>query len=129
MPPKPDGAADYHSYVADTIAIIPACYDSETAGDLAFAYNVYTMATPGYDDPDAWKEEYYSHFDDERAIDETIVKFNDGVSTHYLTQTRISTDLGPDLLWQYPFEFLTPADQIACIKDSWDAIVAEANDW
>lgn len=127
MPPKPDGAADYHSYVCDNITIIPSCYDAETAGNIAFAYNVYTMATPGYDDPMDWKEQYYSHFNDERAIDETIVRFNDGVSTHFLNQTLISTDLGPDLLWVYPFSSVTPADQVAAIKDSWDAIVAEAN--
>ena len=85
------------------------------------------MATPGYDDPTDWMEAYYSHFNDERAIDETIVRFNDGVSTHFLNQTLISTDLGPDLLWVYPFSSVTPADQVAAIKDSWDAIVAEAN--
>lgn len=127
MPPKPDGAADYHSYVCDNISIIPSCYDAEMAGNIAFAYNVYTMATPGYDDPDDWKEQYYAHFEDERAVDETIVRFNDGKSTHFLNQTLISTDLGPDLLWQYPFANVTPADQVAAIKDSWDAIVAEAN--
>ncbi|MBR6536418.1 MAG: extracellular solute-binding protein [Lachnospiraceae bacterium] len=127
MPPKPDGAASYHSYVCDNITIIPSCYDAETAGNIAFAYNVYTMATPGYDDPDAWKEMYYNHFEEERGVDETIVMFNDGVSTHFLAQTLVPQDLGPDLLWQYPFANVTPADQVAAIKDSWDAILAEVN--
>jgi ABC-type glycerol-3-phosphate transport system substrate-binding protein len=127
MPPKPDGAASYHSYVCDNIAIIPSCYDAETAGNIAFAYNVYTMATPGYDDPNDWKEQYYAHFEDERAVDESIVYFNDGTSTHFLNQTLVPADLGPDLLWQYPFANVTPADQVAAIKDSWDAILAEVN--
>ena len=127
MPPKPDGAASYHSYVCDNITIIPSCYDAETAGNIAFAYNVYTMATPGYDDPNDWKETYYNHFEDERAVDETIVMFNDGVSAHFLNQTLVPNDLGPDLLWQYPFGNVTPADQVAAIKDSWDAILAEVN--
>ena len=127
MPPKPDGAASYKSYVCDNITIIPSCYDAEMAGNIAFAYNVYTMATPGYDDPDAWKETYYNHFEDERAVDETIVMFNDGVSTNFLNQTLVPNDLGPDLLWQYPFANVTPADQVAAIKDSWDAILAEVN--
>ena len=127
MPPKPDGAASYKSYVCDNITIIPSCYDAEMAGNIAFAYNVYTMATPGYDDPDAWKETYYNHFEDERAVDETIVMFNDGVSAHFLNQTLVPNDLGPDLLWQYPFANVTPADQVAAIKDSWDAILAEVN--
>lgn len=127
MPPKPDGQADYYSYVCDNITIIPSCYDDETAGNIAFAYNVYTMATPGYDDPDDWKEQYYAHFEDERAVDETIVRFNDGKSANFLLQTLVPADLGPDLLWVYPFANVTPADQVAAIKDSWDAIVAEVN--
>ena len=130
MPPKPDGQENYKSYVCDNIAIIPSCYDAETAGNIAFAYNVYTMATPGYDDPNDWKEQYYSHFDDERAVDETIVKFNDGVSTTFLNQTLVAgldAVIGPDFLWKYPFADVTPADQAAAIKDSWDAIIAEAN--
>ena len=85
------------------------------------------MATPGYDDPNDWKEAYYSHFEDERAVDESCVFFNDGVSTHFLNQTLVPNDLGPDLLWQYPFSSVTPADQVAAIKDSWDAILAEVN--
>jgi len=53
--------------------------------------------------------------------------FNDGVSAHFLNQTLVPNDLGPDLLWQYPFANVTPADQVAAIKDSWDAILAEVN--
>jgi len=131
MPPKPDGQESYHSFVCDNVAIIPSCYDAEKAGNIAFAYNVYTMATPGYDDPNDWKETYYSHFDDERAVDETIVMFNDGVSTSFLNQTLVAglTDeiMGQDFQWVYPFANVTPADQAAAIKDSWDAIIAEAN--
>lgn len=130
MPPKPDGQESYKSYVCDNIAIIPSCYTAEQAGDIAFAYNVYTMATPGYDDPNDWKEQYYLHFEDERAVDETIVMFNDGVSTTFLNQTLVAgldAVIGPDFLWQYPFANVTPADQAAAVKDSWDAIIAEAN--
>ncbi len=130
MPPKPDGQESYYSYVCDNITIIPSCYSAEEAANIAFAFNVYTMATPGYDDPNDWKETYYSHFDDERAVDETIVKFNDGVSTVFLNQTLVAgldAVIGPDFLWKYPFADVTPADQAAAIKDSWDAIIAEAN--
>lgn len=130
MPPKPDGNANYSSYVCDNIAVIPSCFDAETAGDIAFAYNVYTMATPGYDDPGVWKEAYYSHFNDERAVDETCAYFNDGVSTFFLMNTLIpgiDAVTGPDLLWQYPFANATPAETVAGFKDSWDAIIAEAN--
>lgn len=130
MPPKPDGAASYSSYVSDNIAIIPSCFTAEKASDIAFAYNVFTMATPGYDDPNDWKEQYYLHFDEERAVDETIVHFNDGVSTFFKNETLVAglaDIIGPDFLWVYPFGNVTPADQAAAIKDSWDAVIAEAN--
>ena len=131
MPPKPDGQADYFSYVCDNITIIPSCYDAETAGNIAFAYNVYTMATPGYDDPDAWKETYYTHFEDERAVDETIVRFNDGVSTHFLHQTLVvdnEQEWGNSFLWSFPaFGGMTAADKVAEVKDLWDSKCAAAN--
>lgn len=130
MPPKPDGAANYCSYISDNIAIIPACYDADMASKIAFGYNVYTMNTPGYDDPNDWMEQYYSHFNDFRAVEETIAYFNDGVSVKFLNQTLVpglDAVMGPDLLWAYPFANGTPADVIAGFKDSWDAIIAEAN--
>lgn len=129
MPPKPDGAESYHSYVADNITIMPSCFTAEEAGNIAFAYNVYTMATPGYDDPNDWKEQYYSHFEDERAVDETCVKFNDGVSATFLNSTLVpfTQEESGMFLWAYPFADMTPADKMASIKDAWDAIIAEAN--
>lgn len=127
MPPKPDGQADYHSYVSDNICIIPSCYDAETAGKIAFGYNVYTMNTPGYDDPEDWKNTYYAHFNDERAVDETIVRFNDGKSTHFLVSTLIADLEIGQLVWQYPFQNVTPADRIDEIWDSWQASIDECN--
>lgn len=127
MPPKPDGQADYYSYVCDNICIIPSCYDAETASKIAFGYNLYTMATPGYDDPDDWKSTYYSHFNDERAVDETIVRFNDGKSTNFLVSTLISgLEIG-ELVWQYPFQNFTPSDRVDEIWDSWQASIDESN--
>ena len=127
LPPKPDGASAYHSYVCDNITVIPSCYDAETASNIAFAYNLYTALTPGYDDPDDWKDAYYSHFEDERAVDETIAKFNDGTTAHFLLQALVPEDLGEDLLWVYPFEHVTPEEQVTSIKDSWNRLLAEIN--
>lgn len=136
MPPKPDGAADYHSYVSDNIAIIPACFDEEEAGNIAFAYNVYTMTTPGYDNPDAWMDSYYEYMD-YRAVEETLPYFQYEENAHFLLETIVDvsggSDLSFDIRWNYPRNFriygYTPADQIAAIKDKWDAICAEANQW
>lgn len=127
MPPKPDGAADYHSYVCDNISIIPSCYDAETASKIAFGYNVYTGPVEGYDDPDLWLDTYYSHFNDSRAVDETIARFNDGKSTHFLAQTLVAGVEVGDLVWQYPFQNQTPADRIDEIWDAWQTLIDECN--
>lgn len=127
MPPKPDGAETYHSYVCDNISIIPSCYDADMASKIAFGYNVYTMNTPGYDDPDDWKSSYYSHFNDDRAVDETIVMFNDGVHAEFLNNTLVAGLETGDLVWTYPFADVTPQQKVEEIKDSWDSIIAESN--
>lgn len=127
MPPKPDGASSYHSYVCDNITIIPSCYDEETAGNIAFAYNLYTMAYSEYEDADDWKAAYYEHFDDTRAVDETITMFNDGMSVHFLTQVLVPGDLGEDLMYKYPFAGTTPEKTVKSIKKEWDAILEDVN--
>ncbi|MBR2408009.1 MAG: extracellular solute-binding protein [Lachnospiraceae bacterium] len=128
MPPKPDGAADYHSYISDNIAIIPSCFSAEEAGNIAFAYNVYTMATPGYDDPDAWMDQHYNYFDEARGVEESLPYFQNEENAHFLLQTIIPEDIAPDILWCYPgFDGGTPADKIASVKDKWDGICAEVN--
>ena len=129
LPPKPDGAAYNHSYVADNIVVIPSCYDEESASKIAFAYNIYTMASAAYEGENDWKAQYYSHFNDTRAVDETIAKFNDGISTHYWTRALYEEAyLNENILWAYPwFGGLTPEEHVNQIKDSWDEILAEIN--
>lgn len=127
MPPKPDGAASNHSYVNNNVVVIPSCYDEETAGKIAFAYNVYTMASAAYEGKDYWKNEYYSHFSDTRAVNETIAKFMDGTSSKMLTQSLVPIEFGMDLLWYYPFTSIDPEEQIESITDSWNRIIAEVN--
>ena len=35
-------------------------------------YDIWTTTVPGYDDDEAWKENYYGTFRDTRAVDETM---------------------------------------------------------
>lgn len=127
MPPKPDGQEEYLSYVCDNICIIPSCYDAETASKIAFGYNVYTMHTPGYDDPLDWLDAYYSHFNDEWAVDETIIRFNDPSIVKFKVETLIPDLNIGDLVWQYPFQNFTPADRVDEIWEAWQAILDECN--
>ena len=129
LPPKPEYGAPYHSYVNNSVYVIPVCYDAETATRIAFAFNVYTMATPGYDDPRDWLEQYYAHFGDERAVDETIACFGNSDQVFYPLDALVSENnkLENDLLWKYPFVTETPKERVEEIRESWDQILAEVN--
>lgn len=129
MPPKPDGAENHHSYGNNKIYVIPACYDAETASRIAFAYNVYTMPTPGYEDSKNEIDKYYAYFEDARAVEETIELLTyDGVM--YCPKDKIinaDTKLSEDIFWRYPFVGTTPEALVEDIRASWDALIAEAN--
>ncbi len=129
LPPKPEYGTSYHSYVNNNIYVIPSCYDAETASKIAFAFNVYSMPTPGYDDPDDWIERYYAHFGEERAVEETIAFFANTDRVFYPLDTLVSDDykLENDLLWKYPFTTETPKERVEAIRESWEEILAEAN--
>lgn len=126
MPPKPDGQAEYRSYVCDNICIIPSCYDAETASKIAFGYNVYTMNTPGYDDPDDWLSAYESHFNDEWAVEESIRYFNTDQVTFKIETLIADLNIGA-LVWSYPFSGSNPATRIDEIWDEWQATLDEYN--
>ena len=129
MVPKPDGAKEYHSYAYFNIAVIPACYDAETAGNIAYAYNLYTTPMKGYDDPERWKVEFEAYCD-ERAINETLAYFQDGesvISMNQLLIDKFDDVIGPDFLWLYPFRETTPEEQLKKVAEEWDAIIAEVN--
>ena len=130
MPPKPDGEEKYHSYFCDNIVVIPSCYDAETAGNIAYAYNLYTEMLEGDEGGEGWLELYYAWFMDKRAVDETIQYFVTGNCASQLMQTVVDgleDVLGPDLLWLYPFKEVALEAQIKEISEKWDALVEEAN--
>lgn len=120
VPPKPDGQEEYYTYVYGNVWVIPSCYDAETAADIAFAYNLYTNETPGYnDEPALYQELYYSHFDDERACDETLPYYNDKRkdTVNFLTRYLVDGLDIRDLTKYYPFTEKTPE---ACVNEVWD---------
>ncbi len=130
MPPKPDGAEGYHSYLCDNVVVIPSCYDEETAGNIAYAYNLYTEMLESDEGGEGWEEKYYSWFMDDRAVEETIQYFTTGSASQWKKTLLVEGKediLGPMLLWQYPFENTTPEAEIKKISEEWDAILAEVN--
>ena len=143
MPPKPDGAESYCSYVCDDIVVIPSCYDEETASDIAFAYNLYTSQLMVEEGGEGWQDYYgfafwytkivdgeKEYFTDERVADETLAYFADATKVKQLKTPvvyELGNVIGESLLWNYPFETTLPADQVKLIAKEWDALIAETN--
>ena len=130
VPPKPDGQEEYFTYVYGNIWVIPSCYDAETAADIAFAYDLYTNETPGYnDEPALYQEPYYSHFEDERACDETLPYYNDKRrdTVNFLPRYLVDGLDITDLTQYYPFTEKTPEECVEEIWDSWQKLIDESN--
>lgn len=128
--PKPDGEESYHMWSYENIAVIPACYDAQTAADIAFAYNIWTNPVPGYEaGEDAWKKLYDEHNLDDRAINETLALYYEenigSASYHFLLDEN--DDFSRDIAWVFPFVDTTPEKIIQEILPKWDAMVAAAN--
>ena len=71
FPVGPKGTpGGYTNVVSDNVTVIPNVYDAETVAKLAYIYQLWTTATPGYDDEDSWIGNKYN-FTDDRAVDET----------------------------------------------------------
>ena len=134
VPPKPDGQEEYYTYVYGNVWVIPACYDAETAADIAFAYNLYTNETPGYNDPISYEDLYVYDFYrngayDERAINETLPRYDDKneETVNFLTRYLVDGLDIRDLTKQYPFVEKTPEECVDEVWDSWQKLIDAAN--
>ena len=130
--PKPDGADSYHILVIPDVAVIPACYDAETAAAIAFAYNIWTNPAPSYgEDVTSWKSYHETSVFDDRAINETLALYyedNIGVFPYYYLLST-PDDTGRDLYWNYPFDQkdYTLDKLLPAMKTKWDSLVKAAN--
>ena len=121
--PKPDYADSYQFRVSPTVAVIPACYDAETAADIAFAYNLWVNPAPGYEE-----ETYENSNLDDRAINETFALYENSVGT--VAYTYLLDELGyvgMDLYYLFPFDNLTLDECLDTLNSKYDELVADAN--
>lgn len=127
MFPKGPKAKDYVTNVNENVVVIPACYDKETAEKIAFAYNMYTEKTPGYEADDDWKSIYYSGFCDERAVDETLELMRDPNRQRIQYISVIYGIERGDIVYNVYGGWNTPAEMIEQVSGVWEAALAEAN--
>ena len=111
----------------DNIIVMPSCFDADTAEKIAFAYDLYTEATPGYDLDDSWKQTYYEQFRDDRAVDETLSMMTESEhkQTSYLPLIS-DLDYG-DFCYAVYAGATTPAKKIEAISSKWDSKISDMN--
>ena len=111
----------------DNIIVMPSCFSAEEAEKIAFAYDLYTEPTPGYELEDAWKQTYYDQFKDDRAVDETLTMMHeaDHIQTSYLPLIS-DLDYG-DFCYAVYAGATTPAKKIEAISSKWDSKISDMN--
>ena len=127
MFPKGPNADRYYNVYSDNVAVIPACYDAERAWKIAFAYNLFTNPTPGYEGEDDWKTTFYTVFRDSRAVDETIATMkNPENGVTWYNALIPGLQIGDIVYTAYANE-KTATEIVESVKDTWQAFIDEAN--
>lgn len=122
-----------NSYVMKTDnnpTVIPGCYDADRAWKIAFAWNLYTNDTPGYEGADTgWKSSYYNGFADTRSVDETLAMMRMPSSSVNAYHTVIP-DLveGEQFTWKIGPGSAPVSTAIEAIADTWKSYVDAANE-
>lgn len=121
FPVGPKGKTYVH-LASDNITVIPNVYDAETVGKLAFIYDMWSNATPGYDDEFSWIGNKYN-FTDDRAVDETyaMLREDEHAATNACLYIGSLNDIiGAPVLWQLGGS--TPAELVEAAKPQWQAL-------
>lgn len=128
MFPKGPKCDTYMNVWEDNVMVIPACYDADRAAKIAFAYNLFTNPTPGYEETDDWKTGAYTKYCDARSVDDTVAMMRD--PTHAVTWLQgmvAGYDLGPDFYWDVFARAVTPAEKLEAVNAQWQAYLDAAN--
>lgn len=110
----------------ENIVAMPSTHSKEHAEDCAFAYDLYTNVTPGYEDED-WQSQYLPQFRDTRSVDETLPLFYEpqhGVISYLELISGI--DYG-DVTYDLDAGALTAAESVEKVQQLWQAHIDEAN--
>ena len=100
--PVPNEGDTYLHVASENTTLIPNVYDEATVSKIAFIIDMWTNATPGYDDEFAWIGNKYNYTDD-RAVDETYAMLREGKAGRDNKVVYLGTQndvLGNSLLWQ-----------------------------
>ncbi|MBQ2930667.1 MAG: hypothetical protein IJD99_10675 [Clostridia bacterium] len=100
--PVPNEGDQYIHVASENTTLIPNVYTEEEVSKIMFIIDMWTNATPGYDDEFAWIGNKYNYTDD-RAVDETYAMLREGKAGRDNKVVYLGTQndvLGNSLLWQ-----------------------------
>lgn len=120
--PVKEAGMPYVTTVSENTTVIPNVYDEETTAKIAFIYDMWSRATPGYDDEFAWIGNKYDYTDD-RAVDETYAMLREsdhGVSHDCLYLGSLNDVLGDGFLWELVNS--TPAELVETNMGKWQGL-------
>ena len=113
------------AFTENTI-VMPNNLDKDRAEDVAFAYNLYTEITPGYEEED-WQTQYYPLFRDARAVEETLPLFYEPEHGMISLLAMIpGIDYG-NVTYDLDAGALSPAESVEKVMAQWAAHIAAAN--
>ena len=99
--PVPNEGDTYIHVASENTTLIPNVYSEEEVSKIAFIIDMWTNATPGYDDEFGWIGNKYNYTDD-RAVDETYAMLREGEHGRDNKVVYLGTQndvLGSSLLW------------------------------
>lgn len=119
--PVPNEGDNYIHVASENTTLIPNVYTEEEVANIMFIVDMWTNATPGYDDEDAWIGNKYN-FTDDRAVDETYAMLRQAehaVANKVVLLGTQNDILGSSLLWGLGGS--TPAELIEAGMPAWQA--------
>ncbi len=99
--PVPNEGDTYVHVCSENTTLIPNVYSEEEVAKIMFIIDMWTNATPGYDDEFGWIGNKYNYTDD-RAVDETYAMLREGEHGRDNKVVYLGTQndvLGSSLLW------------------------------
>ena len=100
--PVPNEGDQYIHVCAENTTLIPNVYTEEEVSKITFIIDMWTNATPGYDDEFGWIGNKYN-FTDDRAVDETYAMLREskaGRDNKVVYLGTLNDVLGNSLMWQ-----------------------------
>ncbi len=119
--PVPNEGDNYLHVVSENMTMIPNVYTPEEVQQIAFIIDLWTNATPGYDDEFAWIGNKYNYTDD-RAVDESYAMLREPEHSDFNLVVLLGTQndvIGSSLLWSLAGS--TPAELVEAGMPAWQA--------